>query len=124
MAYDFVNHPQHYGGEGNPYEHHRVVRAWGLDYHCGIATKHIARAGKKPGSDEIEDLEKAVTYLRLKIQLLREEETARQLSEPQPEIALTPPHGLTAPERRAVISGLPWRDGFVGPDTVLGHGAA
>lgn len=128
MEYDFVNHPAHYGGEHDPYEHHRVVRAWGLDYHTGIATKHICRAGKKPGSSEIQDLEKAVTYLNLKIQLLLEERASAQLQarqlEPQPEIALVPPHGMPPSINIGAGPALPWRGGFSGDDTILGGGAA
>lgn len=27
-----INHPSHYGGEGNPYEAIKVIDAWGLDF--------------------------------------------------------------------------------------------
>ena len=30
-----VNHPQHYGGEDNPYEAIKVIEAWDLDFHLG-----------------------------------------------------------------------------------------
>lgn len=60
---DMVNHPAHYGGAENPYEHVKVAEAWGLDerahlYNC---TKYIARAGRK--GDRLQDLEKAQWYL-------------------------------------------------------------
>ena len=29
---EFVNHPAHYGGEGNPYEAIKVIEAWGLGF--------------------------------------------------------------------------------------------
>jgi hypothetical protein len=62
-----VNHPAHYGnGADDPYEHIKVVDAWGLDYRLGNATKYLCRAGKKaPYSNErtIEDLNKALWYL-------------------------------------------------------------
>jgi hypothetical protein len=56
-----VEHPTHYGGKNNPYEHIKVVETWGLGYHLGNATKYLARAGKK--GDTKEDLEKALWYL-------------------------------------------------------------
>lgn len=61
-----VNHPAHYGGGDNPYEHIKVSRAWGLNYELGNATKYICRAGKK--NDAIEDLKKAAWYVHAEIQ--------------------------------------------------------
>lgn len=60
-----VNHPAHYGGANNPYEHIKVCEAWGLNYHLGNATKYICRAGKK--QDALEDLKKAQWYLNREI---------------------------------------------------------
>lgn len=65
-----VNHPAHYGGADNPCEHQKVVRAWGLGYFLGCATKYIARAGKKPGVDALTDLRKARWFLDAEIQHL------------------------------------------------------
>ena len=64
-----VDHPAHYGGD-TTYETIKVIEAWGLDFHTGNAVKYISRAGKKEAAREIEDLEKAVWYLRRKIQKL------------------------------------------------------
>lgn len=61
-----VNHPAHYGGADNPYEHIKVSRAWSLNYELGNATKYICRAGKK--NDAIEDLKKAAWYIHAEIQ--------------------------------------------------------
>jgi hypothetical protein len=66
---EMVNHPTHYGGGSDPCEHHKVVYAWGLDYYLGNCTKYICRAGKKPGADTIQDLEKAKWYLEQEIAL-------------------------------------------------------
>lgn len=71
---DMVNHPDHYGGKDNPYEHIKVVEAWGLDYWTGNATKYIARAGKKDPSKEIEDLRKAIFYLQDKVNRLEKKQ--------------------------------------------------
>lgn len=70
---DMVNHPAHYGGKDDPYEVIKVIEAWELDrdFYLANAVKYIARAGKKDQAKEIEDLEKAVFYLRYKIGRLR-----------------------------------------------------
>ena len=62
-----INHPQHYGGD-TTYEHIKVVRAWGLGYNLGIATKHICRAGKKEGETRLDDLRKARWYINDEIE--------------------------------------------------------
>jgi hypothetical protein len=65
-----VDHPDHYGGADNPYEHIKVCEALGWDYHIGGATKYLWRAGLKEKSKEIEDLKKAVWLINRKIQVL------------------------------------------------------
>lgn len=62
-----VNHPQHYGGEENPYEAIKVIEAWDLDFHLGNTVKYISRAGKKGTDKELQDLKKALWYLDRKI---------------------------------------------------------
>jgi hypothetical protein len=59
-----VNHPAHYGGEDNPYEVIKVIEAWGLGFCLGNTVKYIARARKKGSDTEIEDLKKALWYLK------------------------------------------------------------
>ena len=59
-----VNHPAHYGGENNVYEAINVIEAWNLDFCLGNAVKYISRAGKKDASKELEDLNKAIWYLK------------------------------------------------------------
>lgn len=61
-----VNHPQHYGGD-TTYEVIKVIEAWGLGFHLGNSVKYIARAGKKDPAKELEDLEKALWYLKRRI---------------------------------------------------------
>jgi hypothetical protein len=68
-----VEHPEHYGGEDDPYEAIKVVEAWGLGFHLGNVVKYIARAGKK--GDELEDLQKARWYLDRAIANLEKTET-------------------------------------------------
>jgi len=69
---ELVNHPAHYGGGDNPYEHIKVCDAWGLNYRLGNATKYICRAGKK-SPNAIEDLKKALWYIQSEIERLENE---------------------------------------------------
>ena len=68
---EMVNHPQHYGGDTNPYEAIKVIENWGLDFCLGNTVKYISRAGKKSKDTEIQDLEKALWYLQRKIETLK-----------------------------------------------------
>jgi hypothetical protein len=66
MSKEAVNHPQHYGGAGNPYEAIKVIEAWELGFCLGNTVKYISRAGKK--DDVLQDLKKARWYLDREIQ--------------------------------------------------------
>jgi hypothetical protein len=63
-----VNHPSHYGGSDNKYEAIKVIEAWKSCFHIGNVLKYLSRSGKK--GEEIEDLKKAMWYLKRKIDLL------------------------------------------------------
>lgn len=65
---DAVNHPSHY--TRGKIEVLDFIEDQGLDYHKGNAVKYICRAGFKMGNTELQDLEKALTYLKRKILLL------------------------------------------------------
>ena len=65
-----VNHPDHYGGEGNPYEAIKVIEAWDLNFHLGNVVKYISRAGKK-SKNNVEDLKKAEWYLSRYVQFIQ-----------------------------------------------------
>ena len=69
---NMVNHPNHYGGENNPYEVIKVCEAWELDKDAYLfnVVKYIARAGVKDPDKELEDLKKAAFYLDRKIKNL------------------------------------------------------
>jgi hypothetical protein len=69
---ELVNHPNHYGGENNPYEAIKVIEAWDLDFHLGNTVKYISRAGKKDTDKELQDLKKALWYLKRKIENLEQ----------------------------------------------------
>jgi len=67
--HDAVNRPSHY--TMGSIEVIDAIESWGLNYHRGNAVKYVARAGRKDASKEIEDLEKAVWYLRREIERLK-----------------------------------------------------
>lgn len=71
-----VDHPDHYGGEDNPYEAIKVVEAWELDFHLGNVVKYVSRAGKK--GDALEDLKKARWYLERKIANLEKAQSEKK----------------------------------------------
>jgi hypothetical protein len=64
-----VNHPSHYN-QGK-FEVIEVIEDQGLDFHLGNALKYICRAGKKDPKKTVEDLQKAVWYLKRKIEVLQ-----------------------------------------------------
>ncbi len=63
ICFSAVDHPPHYGGADNLYEVIKVILAWGLGFCLGNVVKYVARAGKKRGTETLEDLEKARWYL-------------------------------------------------------------
>jgi len=69
-SYEEIDHPDHYGGRGNPYEAKKLIRVLGFGFFDGNALKYMIRAGKKPGQDKIKDLKKAVWYLKDEIRFL------------------------------------------------------
>ena len=68
---DQVNHPNHYGGEDNPFEAIKIIEHYDLGFHLGNVLKYILRAGKK--DETIQELKKAQWYLERKIQTLEKE---------------------------------------------------
>ena len=72
-----ARHPDHYGGEGNPYEAIRVIEAWDLNFNLGNVVKYICRAGKKEKNTLLGDLEKARQYLDFEIERRTREQEGR-----------------------------------------------
>ena len=64
-----VEHPDHYMKDSG-HEVIDVINAWKLNYNLGNAVKYIARAGKKNPNKLVEDLEKAIFYIRWHIDAL------------------------------------------------------
>tara|TARA_R110000796_G_scaffold118508_2_gene232226 strand:- start:478 stop:792 length:315 start_codon:yes stop_codon:yes gene_type:complete len=71
LGIEMVNHPNHYGGEDNPYEAIKVIEAWDLGFNLGNAIKYISRANKK--GKNIEDLKKTIWYINREINKLKNE---------------------------------------------------
>lgn len=64
---DPVNHPSHY--TDGRIEVIDYIEDKNLSYHLGNAVKYISRAGKKDQSKFVEDLEKAIWYIRRSIKV-------------------------------------------------------
>lgn len=73
---EVINHPAHYGGAENIYEHVKVVEALGWGYAIGSATKYLWRMGRKPGVAQLDDLRKARWWIDHEIQRLECEQAA------------------------------------------------
>ncbi len=70
--YDNIN-PSHYRA-ANGMESMDVIEAFVPDKpHRWAALKYIFRAGKKPGQDEVQDLQKAIWWLEREIAWIRSE---------------------------------------------------
>lgn len=52
-----------------------VIEAWGLGFCLGNAVKYLSRAGKKPGTDAVTDLEKSVWYIQREIARMQKDAT-------------------------------------------------
>ena len=70
---DPVNRPSHY--TDGKIEVIDYIEDKGLDFCLGNAVKYISRAGRKDQSKEVEDLQKAIWYIRRKIEQISREES-------------------------------------------------
>lgn len=68
---DKVNHPKHYND--GKIEVIEFIEDKNLGFHLGNAVKYIARAGKKDPSKYVEDLKKAIWYIRRRIEIEKED---------------------------------------------------
>lgn len=84
--YDAVHRPSHYA-LGRDFEPIDVIEDWGLGFHLANAMKYISRAGRK--GDEVEDLEKAVWYLRRRIDQLENKVDIKAAAEARKEPRIT-----------------------------------
>jgi hypothetical protein len=67
-----VDHPKHYNT--GKYEVIDVIEDWQVDFHIGNVIKYVSRAGRKTDDTEIQDLKKALWYLKRKIELLEKKD--------------------------------------------------
>jgi hypothetical protein len=67
---DLVNNPPHYTDGG--VDTLKFIEAKDLNYRLGNVVKYVSRAGKKVGSDPVQDLEKARFYLEREIEARRD----------------------------------------------------
>jgi len=63
-----IDHPPHYGGGDNDYEVIKVIESWQLGFCLGNALKYLYRAGRKDPKCEIEDLKKALWYMKRRLE--------------------------------------------------------
>jgi Protein of unknwon function (DUF3310) len=68
-APDMVNSPPHYN-KGR-IEVIEFIEDQQLSFHSGSAVKYVCRAGIKDPSKHIEDLQKAIWYLRREVELIQ-----------------------------------------------------
>lgn len=66
---DQVNHPSHYN-QGRFEVIEILEDQFAQDPHLWNAVKYLCRAGKKNPAKEVEDLEKAIWYIKRKIELV------------------------------------------------------
>ena len=69
---ELVTHPEHYGGEDNPYEVVKIAEATGIDKDAYLfnVLKYIIRSGKKDDNPPVQDLNKALWYLDRRIKTI------------------------------------------------------
>ena len=69
---ELVTHPEHYGGEDNPYEVVNIAEATGIDKDAYLfnVLKYIIRSGKKDDNPPVQDLKKALWYLDRRIKTI------------------------------------------------------
>ena len=67
--------PNHYGGEENPHEPRKIIRHYKLTPNLANVIKYVLRAGIKFPTlqGKIDDLQKAINYLKFEIEDLMEE---------------------------------------------------
>lgn len=61
--------PAYYGGEADPFEPRKVIRAWGLGFNLGSVLKYVRRGSERNTFEEaVRDLAKARTYIDFEIE--------------------------------------------------------
>ena len=70
-----ITTPDHYGGKENPYEPRKIIKHYKLTPNLANVIKYVLRAGIKFPTlqGKIDDLQKAINYLKFEIEDLIEE---------------------------------------------------
>ena len=76
MTYEKVNQPQHYSGGGITAM--QIIEAFNLNFALGNVIKYALRAGRKPGEEELQDLDKALWYLKRERDAAQERAVSRE----------------------------------------------
>lgn len=76
-SYETVDHPNHY----NYFPVECIEIAERMNFNQGSALKYLWRCGRKPGTDPVEDLQKAIWYLQREIQRITGERHDNHFSE-------------------------------------------
>lgn len=97
---DIVNHPSHY--TDGKIEVIDFIDDKKLGFCLGNAVKYISRAGKKDPTKEIEDLEKAIWYIKHHIDNLKEEGLNKDSTLECPKVKVVTPK---SPEVEMVLLG-------------------
>lgn len=88
---DSVCHPAHYNA--GKIEVIEFIEDQNLGYHLGNAVKYLCRAGRKDESKYVEDLEKAIWYIRRRIELKKSNPCRPNEMPPLPDVPLVCPPG-------------------------------
>lgn len=62
----------HYENKAGDFDVLDFIQAYELNFSKGNVIKYLCRAGKKAGNEEIQDLNKALDYLKREIQRVRD----------------------------------------------------
>lgn len=79
---DAINHPEHYQANGIEVIEMIEALGFGEGFCIGNAIKYAGRAGKKDPTKYIEDLEKAVWYLKRRIEIEKAQSEGREVVRP------------------------------------------
>ena len=68
---DPVNHPKHYTSHPSGIECIEITRH--MNFNCGNAVKYLWRSGLKDSNPQVQEIEKAIWYLKDEVKRLKNE---------------------------------------------------
>jgi len=75
---DPVNHPKHYTSHPSGIECIEITRH--MNFNCGNAVKYLWRSGLKESNPSIQEIEKAIWYLKDEVKRLKNEQGNTQVN--------------------------------------------